>query len=70
MTDQLDLMDSSRNFRSIRIIIFVNSRRSIIIIEFERRHESFTLRTKIRFLEQNPDQEFLKENESMQRDEM
>jgi hypothetical protein len=35
MIDYLDLMDSPRNFRSIRVIIFVNNLRLILLIDFE-----------------------------------
>jgi hypothetical protein len=37
-------MDSSRNFRSIRVTIFANSLRSILLIDLEREPKSFTSR--------------------------
>jgi hypothetical protein len=39
-------MDSSRNFRSIPVIIFVNNLHLVLLIDFEKRLKSFTLQTK------------------------
>jgi hypothetical protein len=40
-------MDSSRNFRSIGVIIFVTSLRLILLIDLERESKSFTSRSKL-----------------------
>jgi hypothetical protein len=40
-------MDSSRNFRSIRVIIFVNNLRLILLIDLERGPKGLSSRTKV-----------------------
>jgi hypothetical protein len=39
-------MNSSRNFRSIPVIIFVNNLHLVLLIDFEKRLKSFTSQTK------------------------
>jgi hypothetical protein len=46
MTDYLDLMDSSRNFRSIRVIVYIINLHSIFIIDLKRGSKNFTSWTK------------------------